>query len=173
MVRIVNVFIICLLILSGCGGHQVSGNNIHQLMNKYPKVAQALEGMPQEDIDRILMPRYIPFEVQEVKAMVYPGDDLHVELIFSRGSTNLHVMTMEGSNTKLPHKDVKTQLESGYEARYNTNQFGKVLQWTDQDHKGFYTLKLMTYKPEQKMPYTKKDILKVANSFYDQNETSL
>jgi len=141
-------------------------------MNKYPKVAKALEGIHEEDLDRILMPSYIPFEVHEVDAVVYPGDDLQVELIFSSGKINLHVMTMEGSNATLPRENMVIQLDGGYEARYNTNQFGKVLQWTDQSHKGFYTIKLMTYKPEQEVPYTKQDILKVANSFYNQKATS-
>lgn len=172
MKRFFYTIILFTFILSACGGKQTTGDSIEQIMDQYPEVSKALKDLSEDDLERVLVPQYIPFHVEDVEAVVYPGESMQVELIFSNGSMNLHVMTMEGGHTSIPNHEKLAQLESGYDAHYNTNEFGKVLQWSDQEHEGFYTLKLMTYTPELEIPYTKHDLLEVANSFYSEQATS-
>ncbi|QHE52619.1 hypothetical protein [Pontibacillus sp. HMF3514] len=162
--------IFMVMVVTACGPQkEVSSTDIHTLMRDYPQVKQALKDIPEEDLERIIVPKYIPFDVQVVEAIVYPGKK-EVELIFSNGSLNLHVMNGEFSGSNIP---ANTQIYGERLARYNTNKFGKVLEWPDKEHNGYYTIKLMSYTPEIELPYTKQDLLKVANSMYNDINASM
>ncbi|KGX85822.1 hypothetical protein [Pontibacillus marinus] len=163
--------IFMIMVVTACGPQkEANSTDIHTLMRDYPQVEQALKNIPEEDLERIIVPKYIPFEVQSVEAIVYPGKKKEVELIFSNGSLNLHVMNGEFSGSKIPSN---TKIHGERSALYNTNKFGKVLEWPDKQHNGYYTIKLMTYTPEKELPYTKQDLLKVANSMYNDQNVSM
>lgn len=171
MKKLLFLSLLTILLITACGQQKETGStDIHTLMRDYPQVEQALKNIPEEDLERIIVPKYIPFDVQDVEAIVYPGKKKEVELIFSNGPLNLHVMNGEFSGSKIPSN---TKLNGERSALYNTNKFGKVLEWPDKEHNGYYTIKLMTYTPEKEIPYTKQDLLKVANSMYNDMNISM
>ncbi len=162
--------ILCLVLVSGCGQKEESRAGVHALMEEYPEVKQELKDVPEKVLERIIVPKYMPFEVKNVKAVVYPGDRSEVELIFSNGDINLHVLSTTLSNENIP---ANTKINEDHPALYDINTFGRVLRWPDKKHNGYYTVKLMSYSPDQGLPYTKRDLLKVANSMYQEVNTSM
>ncbi|KGP73379.1 hypothetical protein [Pontibacillus yanchengensis] len=167
MKRSLLLFIIVITaLLSGCG-QQSNSHTLEELEEEYPSLKKQLSTLTEEERERVKIPDYIPFHVTNVEAVVSPDEkDSIVELVFTNGTLNLHVMIMEGNNDVYQHQKQTVELANGGKANYSINEFGKKLYWSDKQTNGTYIIKLMSFTPENKMNYTKNDVVHIANSMY-------
>lgn len=159
-----------MLIVSGCSG--INGNkpsNLLELSQQYSALKEDLSGIADEQLASIKIPKYIPFQIKSVQAEVYSDDSSHIELIFTNGSVNLHITTMEQTVQERDSNDINQIKNIDSIAKFNQNHFGKEVQWNDPENDRVYILKLLRYSPQEGEPFTKEEILKIANSMYSKN----
>ncbi|MCD5323100.1 MULTISPECIES: hypothetical protein [Pontibacillus] len=160
----IGVLIGLLLLLSACGD-QTSSENLAQLKEHYPTLKNQLNELSQEQLEQIKVPDYIPFEVTDVQAITSSENPSHIEIIFTNGQLNLHVMTMSHQG-ELYTSDTGIDLQNGAHAKFKMNEFGNELQWSKESESRAYIVKLMAYPPSQPQQFTKEDVIKIANSMY-------
>ncbi|MYL35611.1 hypothetical protein GLW08_10015 [Pontibacillus yanchengensis] len=167
MKRYLLLFTIVLIgLLSGCG-KQSNSYTLQELEKDYPSLEKQLSSLTEEERKRVKIPDYIPFHVTNVEAVVSPNEDQSiVELVFSNGTLNLHVMTMKGNSDVYQNQNQTVELANGGQANYSINEFGKKLFWSDKQSNETYIIKLMSFTPGDKLNYTKKDVVQIANSMY-------
>lgn len=169
MRKLVLLLAIITLFMTGCNVHNDTEQSLLDLTNKYPTLKEDLIEVSKEQLSTIKVPDYIPFKVKDVQAMTLPDDPSQIEVVFTNGTMNLHMLTMKQEDKGIVDEVPKGKVDIDQLATYDTNQFGRQLQWEDQSTERVYILKLMTYTPEERLPYTKEDIFQIAHSMYKQD----
>ncbi|MFC0522906.1 hypothetical protein ACFFGV_04785 [Pontibacillus salicampi] len=157
----------CISLMSACSAKSSPVHGLSELKQKYPSITKELDDVSPEQLDRLLLPDYIPFEVKEVDALTTTSqEETMIELVYSNGDQNVHIMKLDDVATYRQREGKQVELSNGTRAKYSTRQFGDQLTWTDHQEKSTYIIKLMSYMPTNSTSSNMEQLLRIANSMH-------
>lgn len=151
-----------------------SGSAIGQIQKEHPELDREIKQIPSEYKDKVQLPSKFPFIINLVKLNVEPANKAYgspttkAHFLFSSGQGQSWKSALVDldfvGNGKFGFGDTQTViLDNGQTAYWTINKNASIIGWFDKKNGIVYSIALMS-SSENNNPFTKRDLLEVANS---------